>query len=209
MPADRLPFDDTLRARMATNLATVERVAVAARDGVRRAAVAIVIVGDADGRACFLLTRRAATLKRHAGQWALPGGGIDAGETPQAASLRELHEEIGLSLDPSDIVGMLDDYPTRSGFVITPVVVWGSAEPVLDPDPSEVESVHLVPVELLEEEPVFLDGPEPERPIIRVPLYGRFVHAPTGAVLHQMHEVALRGRATRVAHYDQPSFAWG
>ena len=76
----------------------------------------------------MLLTRRAAGLRAHRGQWALPGGRCDEGETPVEAALRELHEELGLELGPDDVLGLLDDYPTRSGYLITPVVVWAADE---------------------------------------------------------------------------------
>jgi 8-oxo-dGTP pyrophosphatase MutT (NUDIX family) len=207
-------FDDELRARVARNVTAFAREAVphevVARDGLRASAVAVAIVGDDEGRACFLLTRRAATLKRHAGQWALPGGRLDDGERAHDAALREMREEVGLALDETSVLDALDDYATRSGYVITPVVVWGCARPVLRSDAAEVESIHLVPLDELDKPgvPVFIDGVEPERPVIRVPLYGRFVHAPTGAILYQLREVALHGRATRVAHFDQPEFAW-
>jgi 8-oxo-dGTP pyrophosphatase MutT (NUDIX family) len=169
------------------------------------AAVAITLV---DGGAAFLLTRRATTLRRHAGQWALPGGRIDAGETPSGAARRELAEELGLVLDVDAVLGVLDDYATRSGFVITPVVLWADDADDLTPNPAEVGEVHRVPVAALDVEPRFLTIPESDAPVIQLPLMGRFVHAPTGAVLHQFREVVLRGRHTRVAHYEQPVFAW-
>jgi 8-oxo-dGTP pyrophosphatase MutT (NUDIX family) len=205
-----LDFGDPLRTRMTQHLASFDRVASPRDDTLRAAAVALTIVGDDAGRACFLLTRRAATLKRHAAQWALPGGRMDADEGPAEAARRELSEEVGLELDGDCVLGILDDYPTRSGFVITPIVLWGSAEPQLEPDANEVESVHLVPLAILEEPevPRLIPGPDPERPVIQVPLYGRYVHAPTAAILYQLREAGLHGRATRVAHFDQPFFAW-
>lgn len=203
-------FGDDLRAQLTSNLEVFERVQGTAADGLRHAAVAVAVAGDDAGRACFLLTRRAANLRRHAAQWALPGGRLDAGETPADGALRELEEEIGLRAEPSAVLGILDDYPTRSGYLITPVVVWTSTAPVLRLDPAEVASAHRVPLTELDKPdfPRLIPGSEPERPIIQLPLFGRFVHAPTAALLYQFREVAFHGRATRVAHFDQPTFAW-
>jgi 8-oxo-dGTP pyrophosphatase MutT (NUDIX family) len=169
------------------------------------AAVAITLVDRGDA---FLLTRRATTLRRHAGQWALPGGRIDAGETAPDAARRELAEELGPAVAADAVLGLLDDYATRSGFVITPVVLWAADADDLTPNPAEVGEVHRVPVAALDVEPRFLTIPESDAPVIQLPLFGRFVHAPTAAVLHQFREVVLHGRATRVAHYEQPVFAW-
>jgi 8-oxo-dGTP pyrophosphatase MutT (NUDIX family) len=202
-------FDATLRARAHANLAAFAHQAQAVA-GRRPAAVAIVLVPDDDGRACFLLTRRAATLRAHARQWALPGGRLEPGESVEAAALRELHEEIGLDVAAGAVLGRLDDYPTRSGFVIAPVVVWGegAAEPTLNAD--EVARVYRVPLEDLDrpEVPILVAIPESERPVIQLPLLGTLIHAPTAAVLYQLREVVLHGRATRVDHFEQPVWAW-
>lgn len=202
-------FEPALRERVATNLAGFSRVALQ-DDSLRRAAVAVTVAGDPQGRACFLITRRASKLKSHAGQWALPGGRIDADETPRSAALRELFEEVGLTHHEADVLGLLDDYPTRSGYLITPVVVWGTADPSFAPHEAEVASVHLIPLDELEkpEVPRLIPGPEPARPIIQLPLLGRYVHAPTAVFLYQLREVGLHGRETRVAHFDSPGFAW-
>jgi 8-oxo-dGTP pyrophosphatase MutT (NUDIX family) len=205
--AGRLRHDrvvDPLRERVAEALGRFERRPVH-RPDLKPAAVAIALV--AEGPA-FLLTRRASTLRGHAGQWALPGGRAEPGETHGEAARRELAEELGLVLGPEAELGLLDDYPTRSGYVITPVVVWAGADPVLTPHPAEVGELHRVPLHLIDVEPRFLTIPESEAPVIQLPLFGRFVHAPTGAVLHQFREVVLQGRATRVAHLEQPVFAW-
>src|SRR5437867_4926095 len=120
---DASRFEAALRARVQKNLAGFARQPIAP-DGRRPAAVAVVLLPDEEGRACFLLTRRTATLRAHARQWALPGGRIDVGETAEGAALRELREDVGLGLPATSVLGLLDDYGTRSGFIITPVVVW-------------------------------------------------------------------------------------
>jgi len=201
---------EQLRTRIQANLARFE-VAPSPAGEFRRAAVALAIVSRTDGEACFILTERAAGLKNHAGQWALPGGRIDSGESVEEAALRELAEEVGLRLDPTSVVGRLDDYATRSGFAITPVVVWAGEAGELEVDPAEVAAAHLYPLSWLEraEVPRLSRIPESERQVIEIPLGdGESVYAPTGAILFQLREVALRGRSTRVAQFDQPVFAW-
>lgn len=202
-------FDAALQAQVRRNLAAFPRVPAAA-DGRRPAAVAVTLLPDETGAACFLLTRRAPTLRAHARQWALPGGRIEPGETPEAAALRELQEEVGLGCEVGAVLGLLDDYPTRSGFVITPVVVWAGERPELTPDPTEVAAVYRVPLTVLDEpdSPRFVSIPESDRPVIQIPIMTSLVHAPTAAVLYQVREVLLHGRATRVAHFEQPVWAW-
>jgi 8-oxo-dGTP pyrophosphatase MutT (NUDIX family) len=163
------------------------------------------------GGAAFLLCRRAARMNRHAGQWALPGGRMDAGETAEEAALRELREELGLSLPESAVLGRLDDYPTRSGYAITPVVVWGGGDVELAPEPSEVAHAYRIGLHELQrpDSPRFVTIPESDRPVVQVPLGGDLIHAPTGAVLLQFRWVALDGRVDeRVDGFDQPVFAW-
>jgi 8-oxo-dGTP pyrophosphatase MutT (NUDIX family) len=167
------------------------------------------MIGVAGG-AAFLLCRRPSNMRRHAGQWALPGGRIDDGETPLDAALRELEEELGLRLAADSVVGWLDDYATRSGFVITPVVLWYGADPALEPDPDEVLAVYRVGIKaLLDGEPRFVAIPESDRPVVQMPLGNDLIHAPTGAILYQFREVALRGRiGERIDHLEEPVFAW-
>ena len=199
----------SLADRVRTHLRRHER-AEHALDGRHHAAVGVVLLPDAAGTPCFVLTRRAGGLRRHAGQWALPGGRIDPGETPEAAALRECREEIGLELPPDSVLGRLDDYATRSGFVITPVVSWCESPVALAPDPEEVAEIHRVPLAELERPgvPHLRRIPDSERPVISIPLVGTHIHAPTAAILFQLREVGLWGRATRVGHYEQPVFAW-
>ena len=160
------------------------------------------------GGAAILLTRRGARLSSHTNQWALPGGRVDPGETPPEAAMREISEEVGLAVGPDDLIGRLDDYPTRSGYVITPFVFW--APPGADPraNPDEVASIHRVAIRELRREPRFVAIPESDRPVIQVPLGGDLIHAPTGAIIHQFRAVAYDGAEVRVDRYEQPVFAW-
>ena len=162
------------------------------------------------GGAAFLLCRRASKLNRHAGQWALPGGRLEPGERAADGALRELAEEVGLILPEDAVIGTLDDYATRSGFVITPVVVWAGIVDELVPDPEEVAAVYHVPLAVLDhpDVPRIRTIPESDRPVISVRMVDSDVHAPTAAIVYQLREVALHGRTTRVDHFEQPVFAW-
>lgn len=202
-------FDDALRAHARANLIAFARRPLTA-DGRRPAAVAVVLLPDEAGRPCFLLTRRAAGLRAHARQWALPGGRLDVGESCERAALRELDEEVDLRLGEEAVLGLLDDYATRSGFVITPVVVWSGVTAALTPNPAEVSSVHRVPLAELDRPgvPRTIAIPESDRPLIQIPLLSTLIHAPTAAILYQLREVVVHGRPTRVAHLGEPVWAW-
>jgi 8-oxo-dGTP pyrophosphatase MutT (NUDIX family) len=202
-------FDLALATAIRANLDAFGRAPLERAD-LRRAAVAIAVVPGADGRACFLLTRRAASLNAHGGQWALPGGRVDHGENELQTALRELEEEVGIRASAEAVVGSLDDYVTRSGYVITPVVVWCDDSGSVRPNPHEVAAVHSVPLDDLDhpDVPRVHHIEESDRPVLSIPLLGTYIHAPTAAVLYQFREVAFHGRSTRVAHFEQPVFAW-
>jgi len=206
------PFNDTTRRNIASRCAAFTRVqAEAAAPALKQAAVAITLTdaGNTASETALLLTLRAPGLRSHRGQWALPGGRCDEGETPVGAALRELHEELGLELAADAVLGLLDDYPTRSGYLITPVVVWAAAGAAISPNPAEVSSVHRIALDTIEREDAFdfTAIPESTRRVIRFHHNGRLIHAPTAAMIYQFREV-LDGRDTRVAELEQPVFAW-
>jgi 8-oxo-dGTP pyrophosphatase MutT (NUDIX family) len=204
-------FDHATRRNIAERCAAFARLPASEPvPALKRAAVAIALTeADAAGETAVLLTLRAAGLRAHRGQWALPGGRCDAGETPVEAALRELHEELGLELAPGDVLGLLDDYSTRSGYLITPVVVWAATAAVISPNPEEVASVHRIALGDIERADAFdfVAIPESTRRVIRFRHAGQFIHAPTAALIYQFREV-LAGRDTRVAELEQPVFAW-
>ena len=204
------PFTATFREEIAERCATFPRLAHE-NPALKVSAVAITLVDAADGpgETAFLLTKRAPKLRAHAGQWALPGGRRDEGETIERTALRELHEELGLDLPAGDVLGVLDDYVSRSGYAIAPVVAWLDDAGALTPNPGEVASVHRIRlVDVGRDDAVeFITIPESDRPVIRVKIGERHVHAPTAAMIYQFRELAA-GRITRVADLEQPVFAW-
>lgn len=204
------PFTQATRQIIAVRGAGFVRAADAPPAGLKRAAVALVLVEAADGGdTAMLLTLRASGLRAHGGQWALPGGRCDPGETEIEAALRELHEELGLRLSPADVIGTLDDYPTRSGYLITPVLMWAPDSLSIRPNPAEVASVHRIALSEIARTDAFdfVTIPQSDRRVIRYRHAGQFIHAPTAALIYQFSEL-LAGRNTRVAELDQPVFAW-
>ncbi|XOV82257.1 MAG: NUDIX hydrolase [bacterium] len=215
--------DNALRTRIEQNLAAFEP-RIAADASLRRAAVAITVAdvglgADLDGLinppgwsddAALLLTRRSAQLRNHPGQWAFPGGRVDAGETLIETALREMHEEINLALAADQVLGRLDDFVTRSGFAMTPVVIWGGAGLRAVPNPAEVASIHRIPLAefLRPDAPTFEHTQTSEHPILRMPVGSDYIATPTAALIYQFCEVCLAGRQTRVDHFEQPEFAW-
>jgi 8-oxo-dGTP pyrophosphatase MutT (NUDIX family) len=204
-------FDDATRRNIAALCANFARVAPGdPAPGLKRAAVAIALTGAGEtAETAFLLTRRASSLRAHRAQWALPGGRCDAGETPIEGALRELREELGLALTDESVLGLLDDYPTRSGYLITPVVAWAEAAQAIVPNPHEVASVHRIALGAIELDAAFdfVTIPESTRQVIRFHYEDRLIHAPTAAMIYQFREL-LAGRQTRVAELEQPVFAW-
>ncbi|RAY16056.1 CoA pyrophosphatase [Actinomadura craniellae] len=197
------------RTAVAARFAEFEPVTIPDSPGGRRAAVVLCVVERGPGNLSVIVIKRA-YRGRNPGQWGLPGGRLDDGEGPEQAALRELHEELGLRVDPSDVLGRLDDFPASSGFVITPIVIAPDDPGPVEHSPDEVHSVHYVGLgrlmadddDLVRWVPQ-LDGGR----LLQLRLAERMViHAPTGAMLWQFREVALFGRHTRVAHFLQPDW---
>jgi 8-oxo-dGTP pyrophosphatase MutT (NUDIX family) len=217
-----MQMDAGSRERIARNLHGFEPRRIAVGEN-RHAAVALAVVeeglgADIDGlvrpphwssAAALILTRRASGLRRHSGQWALPGGQVDAGESIEQAALRELAEEVGLHVAASEVLGTLDDFTSRSGFVISPVVVWAGAAAQLQANPDEVAGIHRIRIAefMRADAPLLETTDDSARPILRMPVGRSWIAAPTAAILYQFRELCIAGRPTRVAHFDQPLFA--
>jgi 8-oxo-dGTP pyrophosphatase MutT (NUDIX family) len=98
-----------------------------------------------------------------------------------AAGLREVSEELGITLDHRDVLGRLDDYVTESGYIIAPVVCWAPASCRPQPNTAEVASAHLVPFADLLDRPTFVTDAVSGRLGIRMPMMGYLIEVPTGS----------------------------
>ena len=216
--------DQTLKDSISGHLDTFTTITHQDIGDLRRAAVAVVICDLARGAdvaglpqfdthqttAALLLTKRSSKLRRHAGQWALPGGRVDPGETTEQAAMREMREEVGLELSDKDIIGKLDDFTTRSGYVMSPIIFWAGVLPELSLNYDEVDSAHRIPISEFDrsDAPMLSHSNHGDAPVLRMPIGDTWIAAPTAAILLQFREVCMHGKQTRVSHYDQPEFAW-
>jgi len=215
MTGRRWPYEDQTRARIRLNLAGYGR-RVVALQGRRAAAVSVVLVPSAENAETgFLLTQRAPGLAAHAGQYALPGGKLDPSEGAEDAARRELREELGIGTGAGQVLGVLDDVPTRSGYVITPFVVWLGCPAEPRPAPGEIAGVHQIPLGDL-----FAGrGRGGNRGLsaaavagravfsLFIPILGHDLFAPTAAIIDHFREVALLGRPTPAVRFGEPEFA--
>jgi 8-oxo-dGTP pyrophosphatase MutT (NUDIX family) len=223
--SDETPYicSDYLKDTVGANLGEFSAIE-AEEEGLRRAAVAVVIADVGLGaniqgianptrwsdEAAIFLTRRSENLRNHPGQWALPGGKLEANESNSQCALRELEEEVGVMIPSDNVLGSLDDFVTRSGFAIRPIVIWGGKGLTTQINRDEVASLHRIPVSefLRLDAPMLSTVNTSEFPILRMPVGKDAIAAPTAAILYQFREVCILGRPTRVAHYEQPRFAW-
>lgn len=195
------------RKQIEENLSGFERIVLPAEDH-RLAAVAI-ILAPVEGVVSYALTRRAPKLRRNAGNYALPGGAVDPeDEDAIAAAMRESEEELGVQLVRDQVVGLLDDFLTLTGHLVTPVIFWSDKELVLKPDPTEVAKAWQVPLGDLDHEgsPRDKDKQDGGPPIRQMHMQGSWINPPTAAWLYQFREVALKGRSTRVDQWRMPGW---
>ncbi|MEC7845004.1 MAG: CoA pyrophosphatase [Actinomycetota bacterium] len=204
-----LSFRANLRQRVQNNLDSHPQIN-GEDQSLRKASVGIIIVESQEGKAGFILTRRSKGLRNHSYQYALPGGRIDPGETREETVLREVREEIGISVSSNEILGCLDEYETRSGFSITPVVLWVEDLTTMVPEPNEVDEILIIDLEELfrNDSPRWVDIDESEKQVLQLPIKNRLIHAPTAALLYQFKEVGIAGNLLRTDHVEEPIWAW-
>lgn len=158
-----------------------------------RAAVLVPLIDRPEGMT-VLLTQRTETLNNHAGQVSFPGGRVEDGdEDVVAAALRETEEEIGVPGARIEIAGRLDDYVTRTGYFITPVVGLLTPPLELTPDPREVADIFEVPLAFVldpanhqRESRVFAGA---ERFFYVLPFPDRYIWGATAGMLVNLYDV--------------------
>jgi 8-oxo-dGTP pyrophosphatase MutT (NUDIX family) len=197
--------DGALRDRLTANLSTFVAEPLPGND-LPGAAVAIVVAPDLDGAAVYAFIQRGMGLRSNPGQYALPGGRLDPGETALDAARRELDEELGIALGADAVVGVLDDFRSGLGRSITPVVLWCAAPTDFVAHPEEVHDAWWVPLAELDhpEAPRWVDDPQADGTVVRMSVRGEWINPPTAAVLYQFREVALHGRSVRVRDVATP-----
>ena len=114
-------------------------------EGLKPSAVLIPLIKQSEGWA-LLFTRRSRQLETHKGEISFPGGTLEPGESPLGAALREAHEELGIEADRVHLLGELDEIFTITGFRIRPFVARIDWPMHLRPNPSEIESVIILPL---------------------------------------------------------------
>lgn len=204
-----LVFEANLRQQIQENL-DLHPWIPAKNETLRKASVGVIIVPTGEGKAGFILTRRSQGLRNHSYQYALPGGRIDPGETREETVLREIHEEIGIAAKEHEILGCLDEYETRSGFSITPIVLWVEDLSAMAPEPNEVDEIFLIDlVELFRaDSPRWVDIAESSKQVLQLPIRNSLIHAPTAALLYQFREVGILGNLMRTDDIEEPVWAW-
>lgn len=195
-----------LKSRILANLAAFERIAI--DPGTHRRAAVAILLSPHNGKPTFILTRRALTMRRGAGNYALPGGNCDGDEHAIDAAIREVREELGVDIPRDAALGLLDDFITLGGHVVTPVILLTDIPLMLTPDPAEVHAAWFRPLDELDhpEAPRHVENPDGGDPILRMFANGDWINPPTAAWLYQFREVALHGRPARLDGVGQPEW---
>lgn len=136
----------TIRARLAAHSPML-----LPAEGLTASAVIVPLYHDAEGTLRILFTLRTDKVGSHRGQISFPGGVIDPGDLDaEDAALRELHEELGVPRAAVTVLGRVSDYPTITGYLITPFVAYLGSEPALTPHDHEVAEAFGVPLDDLQ-----------------------------------------------------------
>ncbi len=124
----------------------VEHELKARKQNLRSAAVMIALV-ERNHELFVLLTKRAEHLNHHPGQISFPGGKVEPFDLDvNAAAIREMQEEIGVSMQTTHLLGQLASLPTISGYLVTPVVGFVAENYKAKLDHNEVESLFEIPL---------------------------------------------------------------
>jgi 8-oxo-dGTP pyrophosphatase MutT (NUDIX family) len=188
------PFDpDLIDGDFTLNPGTQEWLV---RPGLRDAAVLVPIVVHEAG-ASMILTRRSATLRKHTGQVAFPGGAIDPEDAgPVDAALREAEEEIGLPRALPEPLGVMPDYITGSGYRIRPVVALVPPGIAMTPNPDEVEEAFEVPFAHLMDPANHVRSSREwmggERFYYEMPFHGHHIWGVTAGIIRAFYERVYR-----------------
>lgn len=152
-----------------------------------RPAAVLAALTDRAGDPGILLLHRPSTMRSHPGQIALPGGGIDPGETPVEAALRETWEELGIHERDVQVIGTSDVYRTHSGFEITPVLGVVPADIQITPNPTEVAQWFEAPASFLldpaNQRQQWVDWEGRQRPYYEIPWREHQIWGITAAIL--------------------------
>lgn len=116
-------------------------------------AVLVLIYPNSQNSYSLILEKRTNNLKKHSGEISFPGGKFEPEKDKDkvTTALRETYEEIGITPDSIEILGFLDEFPTLTGYIITPVVGIIKTEALskiqFNRSKGEVQKILVIPIE--------------------------------------------------------------